>query len=686
MVYILPKNPTRPDYTYVKEYNRILKARRTTPDSSIVMLVPPDLDALCAAHILTTLFGRDDANLRTIPVSGFKNLQDVKDSLLEEKDVSYTRVSDLVPGLFTALLTFAIALQQVRTIILLNIGALLDIAGDEWFEAFPSKVTIHIVDSSRPVDLHNLFGRGGSIEGGMDGPRVVVWDDGHAEKLTKERLAFDAEEFGFDSSSDDEFDDEDEDDATEEDEADDYEEDEDGSRKRRRSGSDDGRQARRRRKRHEGDSLARQEAREQRRKHQQVLSNYYSSGAHHGQSAAGVVYILASELGYADNDVLWLAILGLTHQYLAASITRDQYEAYHTIFSNEVGRLNPPVTTASKGFGDDAGVRPSTELRFPLLRKWNLYDAMYHSGYVANKLAVWQEIGISKLNRLLTKMGLSQKQAQQSFMYMNSELRESLPDQLDNIGAESGLIELSYPSFTKSYGNEMQRTSAADVLAGVGALLEAAKGVRLTVEVEGGRGGGELFGGERIWDLRKQTGRGKDGVVHRNSDHGQTSRSGNGQAEGGDVEESEVTGEQMFDGQPVSVHNFWTAFDALGNNTSLLRQSLPLAIAIQKAIVRQGCEILGKKRIQFFPEFRFVKINEGPDLATFAHPMTLTRLVLWLIEATRDRIPLIHAQRLVTGKGRKSYPYVIACHNPSRRAYIVVGVTGAPEIGEVRKK
>ncbi|KIO29676.1 hypothetical protein M407DRAFT_21261 [Tulasnella calospora MUT 4182] len=595
MVYILPKNNTRPDHTYAKEYNRILKARRTTPDSSIVMLVPPDLDALCAAHILTTLFGRDDANLRTIPVSGFKNLQDVKDSLLEEKD-------------------------QLRTIILLNIGALLDIGGDEWFEEFPSRVTIHIIDSSRPVDLHNLFGGAGATEESTAGPRVVVWDDGHADKLTKERLAFDAEEFGFDSSSDEEIEDEDEDEATD-DEALDYEEDEDGSKKRRR-----------------------------------------------------------------------LAILGLTHQYLSAAITRDQYEAYYTIFSNEVGRLNPPVTMASKGFGDEAGVQPSVELRFPLLRRWNLYEAMFHSGYVANKLAIWQETGISKLNRLLTKMGLSQKQAQQSFMYMNSELRESLPDQLDNIGAESGLIELSYPSFTKSYGNEMQRTSAADVLAGAGALLEAAKGVRLTVEVEGGRGGGELFGGERIWDLRKETGRAKGSVPQRNGDHGssgsgQASRPGNGSLEGGDAEDNEVTDEQMIDGQPVSVHNFWTAFDALGSNTSLLRQSLALAISLQKAIVRQGCEILGKKRIQFFPDFRFIKIIEGPDLATFAHPMTLTRLVLWLIEATRDRIPLVHAQRLGGGKGasRKSYPYVIACHNPSKRAYTVVGVTGAPEIGEIRR-
>jgi hypothetical protein len=46
---------------------------------------------------------------------------------------------------------------------------------------------------------------------------------------------------------------------------------------------------------------------------------------------------------------------------------------------------------------------------------------------------------------------------------------------------------------------------AADVLAGTGTLLEAAKGVKIEVEVETGKGGGEeLLGTERLLDLRKE--------------------------------------------------------------------------------------------------------------------------------------------------------------------------------------
>ncbi|KAG8907305.1 hypothetical protein FRB99_004754 [Tulasnella sp. 403] len=667
MVYILPINPPQPHLTYIRTYDELLRSRRLAPDSSVIMLVPPELDALCAAHILSTLFARDDVNLRTIPVAGYPSLQSVKRELLGSAD-------------------------QLHHLILLNIGSLLDISGPEWFGEFPSKVTIHIIDSARPFELRNLFGAAGVVAEGEDepqGPRVVVWDDGHAEKLQEERVAFDADEYGFNSS--DEDDESDGDDLSDEgsDIEEDYEEGGDGGRKRRRSASDDGRRRRRRRKTLEGDEENGPKlSREQRERNREVIDNHYNSGTHHGQSAAAIVYTLCTQRNCADNELLWLAVLGLTHQYLSSSITREQYDHYYGIFNDEVARLNPPITTAAKGRGDDNGVRPSIEFRFALLQKWNLYDAMFHSGYVANKLAIWKEEGTKRLKRLLTKMGLSLQQSQQTYTYMDAELRERLPTQLEDIAPESGLLELSYPSFTKSYGNEMPRTSAADVLAGVGALLEAAKGIRLTVQVEGGKGGGELFGAERLWDLRKDSGRpGKENIpVRRAEERRQGDEAGQRNAENGDAaaEGDEDDDGVVIDGQKVWILNFWTAFDALGNNTSLLRQSLPLAISLQRAIVRQGCSILEKRSIKFHPEFRFIKITEGPDLATFAHPSTLTRLTLWLVEATRDRIPKVHAARM-SRSNKKSYPFVVACLNERANAYVVVGVTGALEMGEVRK-
>jgi len=54
---------------------------------------------------------------------------------------------------------------------------------------------------------------------------------------------------------------------------------------------------------------------------------------------------------------------------------------------------------------DDNSIRPSEEFRFTLFRHWGLYDAMYHSPYVANKLGIWRDRGRKRLQGLLAKMG-----------------------------------------------------------------------------------------------------------------------------------------------------------------------------------------------------------------------------------------------------------------------------------------
>lgn len=106
-----------------------------------------------------------------------------------------------------------------------------------------------------------------------------------------------------------------------------------------------------------------------------------------------------SPLGYR------LTILGLTYQYLTSKISRDAYDFSHSLYLDEVVRLNPPLLSNKTIHPDDTSIRPSDELRFALFRHWNLYDAMYHSPYVASKLGIWKERGRRKLGGLLAKMG-----------------------------------------------------------------------------------------------------------------------------------------------------------------------------------------------------------------------------------------------------------------------------------------
>lgn len=107
-----------------------------------------------------------------------------------------------------------------------------------------------------------------------------------------------------------------------------------------------------------------------------------------------------------------LAILGLTYQYTTSRISRDFYEKYHAIYYDEVSRLNPlpsgvtiNIDTITALGPDDLSIRSTEELRFTLLRHWTLYDAMFHSSYVAGKLGIWKERGRKRLTGLLAKMG-----------------------------------------------------------------------------------------------------------------------------------------------------------------------------------------------------------------------------------------------------------------------------------------
>ena len=91
MVYLPPPHlasPTRP--SYAQSYTDILATHRRSPltsASSIIILVAPDVDALCAARMLADLFKQDDVMHRIVPVSGIAELERVRDDLLSYSEV-----------------------------------------------------------------------------------------------------------------------------------------------------------------------------------------------------------------------------------------------------------------------------------------------------------------------------------------------------------------------------------------------------------------------------------------------------------------------------------------------------------------------------------------------------------------------------------------------------------------------
>ena len=261
-----------------------------------------------------------------------------------------------------------------------------------------------------------------------------------------------------------------------------------------------------------------------RQKHEAILHLYYKVGSSFSEPLSSMMYSLASDLGRADNDLLWLSIVGVTSMELygrssagIAAPVRQSDKSRPTgwlgargarirqEFRDEVRRLNPPELANGRVAAENAGVIPTTarnpedtgirlspEPRFLLIRHWSLYDSMLHSPYLFSRLKTWSEAGIKRLHKLLAKMGVSLAQCKQSYTHMDMMLKRELRAKLLKYGSLYNLDEM-VPSvdtdgkdragakdgwgFVRSWGWRAT-LSAQDVGVVIGALLEVGKHVQ----------------------------------------------------------------------------------------------------------------------------------------------------------------------------------------------------------------
>ena len=412
----------------------------------------------------------------------------------------------------------------------------------------------------------------------------------------------------------------------------------------------------------------------ERRKYNAVLRRYYSSGASYSEPISSLLYSLASEVFRDDNQILWNAIVGITSLELygrsmtgvgvsiASSVGGSagwggaRGESIRQILRDEVSRLNPQdeeekrremarglptgtILTAAKSPADHA-IRVSPEPRFLLIRHWSLYDSMLHSPYLGSRLHIWSEQGRKRLHKLLAKMGVSLSQCKQNYTHMDMDLKKGLRQRLLSYaplyGLE-GLVPLDSHqdrnrqgwSFIKCWGWK-GCFSAQDVGVILGAILEVGK---TTIE---------------------------DFKNHRANTH---HRAPNG------ISISDESGSRQGE---EWVRRFWEAYDAL-DNVDALKDALPTAQHLHRAIIRAGTTIIEKRQIRHLKAFRIAVVKEGPDLGIFVHPGALTKLALWVGEAIAEQE---REQRGEVGKGGKPTPLVLACLNEHRGVYIVVGTGG----------
>lgn len=139
---------------------------------------------------------------------------------------------------------------------------------------------------------------------------------------------------------------------------------------------------------------------------------------------------------------------------------------------------------------------------------------------------------------------------------MDMDLKRQLTSKLEAIAPEYGMVELSYPSFMRCYGYRSQPLSAADAVEAISALLDVAGGVRMEVEVEGSRNGGEWFGGGKVWDGGREGAKWRDEERENVPPGGAMQKAGKAGGQDGASEEERPEVDWWM-------RNFWAAYDGL---------------------------------------------------------------------------------------------------------------------------
>ncbi|KAK4226359.1 putative cell division control protein 45 [Podospora fimiseda] len=408
-----------------------------------------------------------------------------------------------------------------------------------------------------------------------------------------------------------------------------------------------------------------------RRENETILREYYRMGTAYSEPISSMMYSLASELGREDNDLLWLAIVGVTSMELygrssagiAVPVRGNESRPasgwmgmrgarIRQLLRDEVRRLNPPEVGRGGVIPENSGIIPTTarspedtsirlspEPKFLLIRHWSLYDSMLHSPYLFSRLKTWSETGLKRLHKLLAKMGVSLVQCKQSYTHMDMMLKRELRTKLlkyaslynldelvptvDTDGKDRGGAKDGW-GFVRSWGWRAT-LSAQDVGVVIGALLEVGKHTATSDSTAGGPS-------QELVELDNS---------------------------------SDSPSEEWLP-------RFWYAYDALEDIESL-KAGLPTAQFLHKAIFNTGTTILKKKQISHLRAFRMCVVKDSPDSQLFNHPGALTKLALWIGEALSEQ------EKDATGKlahGGRGTPLVVASLDEKRGVYVVVGTGG----------
>ncbi|CAX40283.1 DNA replication initiation factor, putative [Candida dubliniensis CD36] len=372
---------------YAKTFQDIKRSSLSHSTCKLVIFVSClDVDALCAAKILSLLLRKELIQYQLIPTTGYSDLKSHYDKLDNE----------------------------VTNIILIGCGAMLDLEG--FFDVNPEEFLghnsttnghtidnaneaeieldvvktdnfaltrkIYVVDGHRPWNLDNLFGSA----------MVVCLDNGYVDgNLNNEKESYNVLVEMSDSEDEDEDEDEDE-----ERNGNNNGDDQDGDKTDVDDENDEPRASTSRR----GVKSI----------HEDKIQTYYNQSSTITSSCSITVYALVSAIGETNVDNLWLGIVGASG-----------FDC--SIFVDEVRR-----------FSNDSGIHMERGTYLPLLRHSSLYDALLYN---------WID-GDKRIHKILAKMGVPIVAAKQQWQYLDPPIKNKLPGLLKKYLPELPQVEIFY--------------------------------------------------------------------------------------------------------------------------------------------------------------------------------------------------------------------------------------------------
>ncbi|KAL4225254.1 DNA replication initiation factor cdc45 [Mactra antiquata] len=228
----------------------------------------------------------------------------------------------------------------------------------------------------------------------------------------------------------------------------------------------------RKRKRFDDEAI---ERRMQRRKWEEnrneVLFKYMQFSTY-GTSSALLMFELTWKMSKDSNDLLWLAIIGVTDQYIHYKTPREKYIEDVMALQSHVSRLNHRDDDELISI-NCLKIMYEDELQLSLYRHWSLFESVCHSINMAAKLKLWTLKGQKRLHEFLAEMGLPLTQCKQKFTAMDTSLKMDIRTKIQQSMNKYGLVDedIILPSFFAQYGFK-NRLCATDVAMVTAAILE----------------------------------------------------------------------------------------------------------------------------------------------------------------------------------------------------------------------